>query len=123
MQLETFVLEKNVSLFPDNLKISVSNYKCLCMEPYSSWRPPRAYIHSHKMQNQLFGPLAQEKLVEQMEENSSLERMLQEQQHVIKLALARVLPQTRHSGLFCQVSTSSTSFVVLGENSCSGLTM
>jgi hypothetical protein len=50
------------------------------------------------------GPLlTQERLANQEEENAALQRMLEEQQHVIKLALARILPAKKKDTYFCEV--------------------
>jgi hypothetical protein len=49
------------------------------------------------------GPLLQERLTNQEEENAALQRMLEEQQHVIKLALARILPAKKQDTYFCEV--------------------
>jgi hypothetical protein len=45
----------------------------------------------------------QERLATQEEENAALQRMLEEQQHVIKLALARILPAKKKDTYFCEV--------------------
>jgi len=43
-------------------------------------------------------------LSEQQEENRKLEILLSEQQHIIKLALVRIVPQNDQKITFCQVS-------------------
>jgi hypothetical protein len=58
------------------------------------------------------GPLlTQERLANQEEENAALQRMLEEQQHVIKLALARILPAKKQDTYFCEVGNNKTNLL------------
>jgi hypothetical protein len=84
---------------------SVFNQTDISKAPYSPLLSKRCSYWSACVSNSAaIGPLLmQERLANQEEENAALQRMLEEQQHVIKLALARILPAKKQDTYFCEV--------------------